>query len=116
MPLEKNSIKLSRFIEIKKQIKVLEIELGEIKNDVIDFVQTKDGKIEDDSFSITLNKKVTYSFSDEFIGLQNQVKERRKFEIKNNIAEVKSSTVFPMVKFKTIKSKPCTSDQDKITS
>ncbi|MCK5682909.1 hypothetical protein KAJ27_02270 [bacterium] len=99
-----NSEKLIRFIEIKKQIKNLEIELDEIKKDVIDFVQTKDGKIEDDFFSITLNKKVSYTFSDEFIGLQNQVKERRKFEIKNEIAELKSCTIFPMVKFKTVKS------------
>lgn len=92
--------KLSRYVEIKRQIAELERELDELKDAVFADVDGQGGEVADEGFVIRSYKTPRYRFSESFEQKNNELKELRKQEIDNGIATVEGWSEFVKLTFR----------------
>ena len=91
---------LQRFVEIKQQISALEKELDEIKEAVFQTVDSNDGEIADEGFTVKSYKKPKYKFSDEYAAKNDELKKLKQKEIEEGIATIDGYSEYCMVRFK----------------
>ena len=91
---------IQRFIDIKRQICVLEKELEELKDEVFKTVDSSDGEIADEGYTIKSYKKPKYKFSDEYAAKNDELKQMKKIEIDNGVAVIDGYSEYCMVRFK----------------
>ncbi len=91
---------LQRFIEIKRQMSELEKELDGLKDEVFKTVDSSDGEIADEGFSIKSYKKPKYKFSENYTAKSDELKKLKKSEIDDGIAIIDGYSEYCMVRFK----------------
>lgn len=88
-----------RYQEIKQMQAALEEELEELKPNLVSLIEQHDGKIKTNQFAAYLVTKKIYNYSPEVQLLMSQLKDKKKEEEKNGTAEIKSVTIYPVLRF-----------------
>ncbi len=89
---------LDRYKECRLLIDALTAELEELKPNIVTLLEENDGRIKNENYSAYLNKRNSYSYPENIIELENQLKKLKKQSETDGTATLKSVTVFPIVK------------------
>ncbi len=92
---------VQRYIEIKQRIGELERELDELKDEVFQAVDKKGGEVAEENFVVRCYKQPKYKFSESYDKRNSELKELRKSEIENGIAQIEGYSEFVRVRFTT---------------
>lgn len=91
---------LARYVELKREISRLEKELDELKGSIFKTVDTAGGEIADAQFVLKTQKRPKYKFSSTYEAKNKELKELKKSEIDNGVAQIDGYSEFVTVKFK----------------
>lgn len=84
---------------LKTEISKLEDELDAIKDDVMKAVQSKDGELETDAFTLKTVKRPKYKFSAAYDAKNDELKNLKKEEIEKGIAVIDGYSEFVKINF-----------------
>jgi hypothetical protein len=93
---------ISRYREIKDQIKLLEQEMEELKPNLVTLLEANGGKLADKSlgFSGYTQSRKTWQYSPDLEAKKEAIRELQKHEEETGIATVKSITTYPVFRFR----------------
>ena len=85
---------------LKQEISKLEKELDGIKDDIFKVVEGEGGELEKGDFVFKTQKRPRYKFSDDYETKNAQLKEQKKKEIEDGLAELQGYSEFVTVREK----------------
>jgi hypothetical protein len=89
---------LNRYKEIQDMIRLLEQEKDDLKPSIVSLIEVSDGVIATDSFTARISTRRSYTYSSQLEAMRRDVVSRQKDEEQSGVAQVKSESVFPVIK------------------
>ncbi len=91
---------IEKYVSLKKEIARLEDELDELKESIFSKVEESGGKVENEAFVLSSQKRPRYKFSDDYEKKNDELKALKKQEIESGAATISGYSEFVTVKFR----------------